>query len=334
MNAFVFRRSLLGFASLLLLASPALAQAPAGAASDKAEAAGPSAPPSEAAIAEAAEHYEQGLKLYTDAEYALAVIEFERAYSLVPNYRVLYNVGQVHIQLAHYARALKALEQYLKEGGEAIPAERRKGVQRDLEMLASRTARLKVETNVAQADVLVNDIVVGQSPLVDPLLLDAGELRVGVQKAGYQSRVMQLTLAGRDERGVRIDLQAQPQDKGQRIILQKDQSDRTAWLWASWSATGAFAIGAGVLGGLGIKAANDLSDLRGDPTATRGELDSASRRARTLLTVGDVLGGLAIATGGVALYLTLSGDDKPEKQTEKHVGMVLRPGFVGVSGRY
>src|SRR5688500_5007200 len=56
---------------------------------------------------EARQRYDRGIRLYAEGEFALAVIEFERAYTLVPDYRVLYNIGQVRIQLAQYARARK-----------------------------------------------------------------------------------------------------------------------------------------------------------------------------------------------------------------------------------
>lgn len=296
--------------------------------------------PDERTVKEAGERYNRGLQLYTEGDYALAVIEFERAYSLVPDYRVLYNIGLVRLQLANYAKARRALEQYLKEGGERVPEERRKAVGADLEMLAARTASVRIETNVAGADVIVDDVSVGTAPLAEPLLLDAGEHRIVVQLPGYQPRATQLTLAGLDDKSLRIDLEKVPEGKASQIIVQKGESNRSAWLWATWSATGAFAIGSGVLEGLGVKAANDLDELRSDKTATRGELDSASRRARTLLTVGDVLGGLAIATGGVAIYLTLSAPSSEapaeagKKAAKRDVKVVARSNFVGLSGRF
>jgi tetratricopeptide (TPR) repeat protein len=292
-------------------------------------------------VKEAGSRYDRGLQLYSDGDYALAVIEFERAYSLVSDYRVLYNIGQVRVQLGNYAKARLALEQYLKTGGEQVPKARQDSVHKDLEMLIARTAFLRVETNVPGADVAIDDVSVGTAPLSEPLLLEAGEHKVTVQRSGYQPRATRLTLAGRDEENVRLDLE-KVQGPAAPIIVETvkpQESDRSTWLWATWSATGAFALGAAATGGLGIKAANDLDQLRSDPTATRGELDSASRRARTLLTTADVLGGLAIATGGVAIYLTLSGPSaEPGKEKPKSgagsVSLMARPGWVGVNGRF
>src|SRR6188768_803127 len=83
---------------------------------------GAAAPPAEAAPAGAevlkgaGGRYTRGLALYGDGEFLLALVEFERAYQLSNNYKVLYNIGQVRIQLGRYAKAKEALEEYLKIG--------------------------------------------------------------------------------------------------------------------------------------------------------------------------------------------------------------------------
>src|SRR6188508_754890 len=77
-----------------------------------------SAPPSAEAQAEAARRFEAAVKLYGEAEYPLALAEFERVYELAPDYRVLYNIGQVNMQVGRYARALRTLQEYLKRGGD------------------------------------------------------------------------------------------------------------------------------------------------------------------------------------------------------------------------
>ena len=78
---------------------------------DAATAAGPSPE----VVTEAKSRFDRGLELYNEGEYPLALIEFTRAYELVPNYRVLYNIGQVGIQLGQYANARRALEEALQD---------------------------------------------------------------------------------------------------------------------------------------------------------------------------------------------------------------------------
>ena len=316
-------------------AQPSSASTPASSA--------PKEAPNDEAIQEAARRYDLGLKLYAEGEFRLAVIEFERTYQITTDYRVLYNIGQVRIQLGNYARAIGALKEYLSAGGTGISDDRRKAVETDLEMLASRTGTVRIIANVKGADILVDDLVVGQAPLVEPILLDAGEHKVTARAPGYDARTLPLTLAGRDSEIVKIDLVKIP-DRRDRIILKEvPKESNTTWMIASWSATGVLAVGAGVTYGLGIKAANDLEDMRGEEGATNDERDSASRRARTLLLAGDIMAGAAIVTGGVALYFTLSGPSGDAKEAPKtnpkpasavKTGLVLGPNRIALKGEF
>ena len=55
-----------------------------------------------------------------------------------PDYRVLYNIGQVHAERRDHAAATKALRQYLKEGGSELDSERRAAVEQSLAEMAKR----------------------------------------------------------------------------------------------------------------------------------------------------------------------------------------------------
>jgi hypothetical protein len=299
------------------------------------------AAPSEVDIAEAARRYDMGLKLYAEGEFRQAVIEFERSYKITSDYRVLYNIGQVRIQLANYARATVALRDYLKQGGDKISEDRRKAVEADLEMLASRTGHMRIVVNQPGADIFIDDVIVGQSPLAEPVMLDAGEHRVSARKRGYEGRPQQITLAGRDSMLVEVKLEKLPEG-GQKVVVIKQESDPT-WMIAAWTATGVLAVGAGVTGGLGIKAANDLEDMREEEGTTNDERESQADRAQTLLLAADIMGIAALATGGIALYLTLSAPDSDDKETPPkakpkavmpRTRLVLGPNRIGLRGEF
>src|SRR5262249_38985743 len=77
---------------------------------------------------EASQHFKSGVAFYKDKDFPAALVEFKRAYELLPNYSVLYNLGQTARELKDYAAALTAFERYLREGGAKIPPPRRKEV--------------------------------------------------------------------------------------------------------------------------------------------------------------------------------------------------------------
>jgi len=58
---------------------------------------------------EASTRFKRGLQLFDEGDYALALVEFERAYQLAPNYRALYNIGLVNVQLGRYAEATRTV---------------------------------------------------------------------------------------------------------------------------------------------------------------------------------------------------------------------------------
>jgi len=301
-----------------------------------APAASPSAPASAEALKEAGERYARGLSLYGDGEFLLALVEFERAYQLSNNFKVLYNIGQVRIQLGRYAKAKEALEEYLKTGGASLSAERVQAVNKDLATLAERTASLNVVTSEVGADISLDGKVIGTSPLTAPLIVDAGEHNLVLHKAGFYDASQSVTLAGHDQLDLTLELkpipvatQNTPVDTRPTQVASKPS--HTA-MWATWGATGALAATAGVVGYFGISKANELESMRTDYGVTRGELDKAQSQARTLLAISDVAAGLAIATGGVALYLTLSRPS--EKPAPSGVALGIAPDGVRLRGSF
>ena len=109
---------------------------------------------------------------------------------------------------------------------------------------------------------LVNEDVVGTSPLAQPLLLNAGEHRLSVRKGGYRQRNVRQALAGRDDVTVTIDLEALPEEPRVVVVGAPRESSRTTWRWVTWSATGVLSAGAAITFGLGAQAASDLNTLR------------------------------------------------------------------------
>jgi hypothetical protein len=337
----VARWSFIAAFGFSLVPRQAWAQAPESsptpADSTKKDAAADPAAPNDEAIAEAARRYDMGLKLYAEGEFRQAVIEFERSYQITKDYRVLYNIGQVRIQLGNYARATGALKDYLSQGGDKIAEDRRKAVEADLDMLASRTGHLRIVANQTGADILVDDIIVGQSPLPEAVLLDAGEHKITAKKTGFDARTQQITLAGKDSMLIEIKLEKLPEG-GQKVVVIKEESDPT-WMIAAWTATGVLAVGAGITGTLGYMAKNELEAMREEEGSTNDERESQAERAQTLFLATDIMGGAALVTGGIALYLTLSRSDSKDAPPKAKAAMpttrlVLGPNRIGLRGEF
>jgi hypothetical protein len=266
------------------------------------------------------------------------VIEFERTYELVPDYRVLYNIGQVRIQLGDYARARTALEQYLQEGAAQIPAARGEAVKNDLEMLEGRTATLMIQTNPPGAEVLLDGEVLGVTPLDKPTLMNAGDHSVEVRKAGFRTRLLRRTLAGKDAGELMVELDEIP-----ATVVTPEVSPKQAPpapprsmtpIWIGWTTTGVLAAGAAVTGILGMKAADDLDDMK-ERLVEPSELDSQAKKAKTFTITADALTAAAVIAGGVSLYLTLRSPPKADPQGDSvSLGLNISPSRLTLVGRY
>jgi hypothetical protein len=321
------------FLGLCLLPGMAWAQAPGPAAASSAEGEAEvsleeRAAQEQAAREEAAQRFQRGLGFYGDGDYALALIEFDRAYLLVPDYRVLYNIGQVSIQLARFARARLALEQYLAEGGTTIPEERKVEVDRDLRMLADRTAHLELTSTTSGAEVLIDDRSYGETPLAAALLLDAGEHQIVLKKKGFQTTTRRIVLAGAERLPLTVELL--PLEQEPVVVVQKPETVAPPSVESTerrgpdpavftWIATGVLAAAATTTGILGLDAKGRHDAINGQPNPDEAALAAAKSEAESFFLACDILMvGTAVAFG-TSLYLTLH---KPKGATTSAAGSI------------
>ena len=260
----------------------------------------------------ARQHHRRGLELYDEGDFRLALVEFERAYSVGRNFKILFNIGQVHFQLNNYAKARLALEQYLQEGGAAIPEPRRASVEKDLATLRARTATLTVRVNVGDADVMINQSLAGKAPL-EKLLVDAGTLRLQITRNGYAPRIREITLAGGDQQVVVIDLSETQRD----VMVTQVSTVLPGAAIAAWIITGALAAGA-IGTGIAATSAKSTYDTKrttpipGSVEEGRADLERQRNLVSALALTTDILAVAALAAGGVSLYLTLRDKPKPD----------------------
>lgn len=293
---------------------------------------------SASAQAEAASRFKKGLELFKDGDYQAALIELRRANELAPNYNVLYNIGQVYFQLQDYPNAMHSLERYLQDGGKGVDAKRRAEVEKDIEKLKARVANIEVTVNVPDAEVTIDDVSAGKTPLPKAVLVSAGRHRITITKPGFTAVNKVVEIASAELQKVAVDLVeigsaaapaapvvVEPGKTPPPAVVppvtppasppdQPPPSARSVPV-AGWVVTGGLAAGAVVTGILALGASSDLKSQRTSGTATREDLDSAKSKTQTFALVTDILTGCAVVAGGITLYFTVAGgsssDAKP-----------------------
>jgi tetratricopeptide (TPR) repeat protein len=269
--------------------------------------------------------FQQGVQLYHEGSFEAAVAEFQKAYKLSPSYRVLYNITQAYYELHDYVSASRTLKQYLADGGNDISAARRSQAEELGQKLEARIANLEIRTNVDGADIRVDEIPVGTSPLPFPIAVNAGPRRISAVKAGYTGAARNLTVAGGERTKVVLDL-AEPlrpapataqSSVGRNVFPAKKfpaavGGERTA-LWISLAVTGGLAVATGAFAWLAIDAKKDFDRQLDTYPTTRGQIDSARSRMSTWAAITDGLGAATVVAAGVSSYLAITSRGKSEK---------------------
>lgn len=290
MNSLV--RILIAFAiTLCAVTAPSLARAQA------APAPGATAP---AVKEEAQDRFKRGIELYEEENFAAALVEFRRAYELVPAYQVLYNVARTCYQVRDYVCALRTFGRYLSEGGSGIDAKRKDEVEREIVSMRRRVATVNL-TATRGANISVDGVSIGDAPLAAPLQVNEGRRLIRASMAGRESAERSLEVVGGSTVAVDLTL---PETAPSSVATTSKPSTAHYWLWG---ATGVLAIGAGVTGTLALAASSDASDIR-DNGGTVSDYESAESRMRSMTVVTDVLALAAIGVGVTALVLTLTSD--------------------------
>lgn len=237
----------------------------------------------------------------------MALVEFERAYQLAPNYRALYNIGLVNVQLGRYADATRTFEQYLHDGGDEIPAPRKLEVASSLSALKLRTATVDISASVPGAEVSLDGRLIDPSLFHGPTLIDAGEHTFRAAAMGFQPAVQTLMLAGGDVASVRLQLVAlstalpsEPPREGFRSLFVPGVI-----------ATGVLAAGAVGSGVIMLVARSKLNSLQSTAGSSESQRTSAANEVNSAAAVADACSGLAIVAGGVSLYMSLRVDHSP-----------------------
>jgi len=270
------------------------------------------------AAREAGQHFRRGVELYSEANYAGALVEFKRAYALASSSTALYDIGETQFQLQDYAGALQTFKKFLAEFG---PGENHHAeVEANVQVLATRVGHVRITTIPSGAEVAVDDETVGITPLAEPVLVSVGHRKVVASMSGREPVTRYVDVAAGDEASVIVPLS----ERAPAVVAPSRTEERPAVsvvrgppmhvsagvLAAGWVTTGVLAIAAGTFGILAIRESNELSQVRGQlqpagPDANAVPTHDANLTV-TFSAIADSLTAAAIVTGGVSLYLTLA----------------------------
>jgi hypothetical protein len=276
--------------------------------------------------------HRRALELFDRGQYAEALTEFQRAYSLAPSFRIQYNIGLCHAALGDAAQAVEAFTSYLREGAEHIPGPRRTQVESEVARLSKQLASLQLEVEEAGSDVTLDGAPLGAGPISRQLRLNQGKHTISVRSPDGTLKTQTVQLAGGQEQRLHFDAARTPPTPATppATAAATAPSESRPVPWLAWGITGALGAATTVTGILALSARSDERDAKARQGVTHDELvnerDKVSSRA---LATDVLLAGTAVAAG-VSLYLTLEPAGSREPGTALVVGprsLLLRGSF-------
>lgn len=159
---------------------------------------------------EVAKHFELGNQFYAEGRYDDALVEYDKAYTLSNNWKILYNRGQVLVMLRRDPEAIAAFEQYLTRGGSEVPDERRVAVEADLEKLRQRLANVTLKDAPPGVEVLVDGHHVATTPLSKAIVVGAGKHVLSLRGTNGIVFTKEFSVAAGDSKEVAVQLAPEP----------------------------------------------------------------------------------------------------------------------------
>jgi hypothetical protein len=300
-------------------------------------------------VEEARGRFRRGVKFYNDGDYRSALVEFQEAYRISPNFKVQYNIGQTFEELQDFAGAVSAFQAYLDAGAGELTKARREVVAAELKQLEGHVAHLEVESVESGADVVAEGerrVVLGTTPLSGAVLLNSGTWDVTARKEGFEPHTERIIVSGGDHKKLVLDLK-RPAPEAPLIVRTEPLSappppppapapaPRRSMtpVWIGIGATGALAVGATVTGVLALNAKSDYDSKLATFGVSSGDISQASSRAKTLALASDVFTGGAVAGAVVTTILLLTGGPA-KKPATSGIDLLVGPGEIGARGAF
>lgn len=302
---------------------------------------------------EARSHFSAGINYIDDPEgpkYEEAYREFKAAYAASPSWKILGNLGTCAFYLERDGEAIDAYEKYLAQGGDQIPADERKQIEKDLGTL--KTSLVQISLTIEPPNAAVEDErVPSQGGRIvnryqdlgarTTLGIHPGHHRITVSAPGHTPEVWEFDA----ESGAKLSksLQLEPADAatskpGEPLEAPMaeppppEERGTPALVYIGLATTGALVAGATVTGLLALNKHDKYDELINQRSFDEDEADDARSTGKTLNIVTDVLIGAAILAGGATAYFYF--DSKKAPAQDRGTASIKLSPSVGPSGAW
>lgn len=166
-------------------------------------------------VAKAKVHFDQGVVLFNDGNYAAAIAEFQASHKLNPLPFVFKNIGLAHQRLFQYTEALVSLQRYVDQMPDAADVAEVKQIIAEIRALLVEL-RLTI-TPVSGVTIKIDGRPAGTTPLAEPILIATGNHAIELAADGYVPHKRDLIVSSRAPLDLKVDLVLIPKSGKVRI---------------------------------------------------------------------------------------------------------------------
>ena len=261
-------------------------------------------------------HYERGTAAYSDGRYKDAIDAFLDAHREYPSPALSFNAARAYDKLGDVPGALRFYREYLRQS----PTVRDRGaVERRIQQLEQKLSTRGVQqvtilSNVEGATVIIDGRPVGVTPWTGEIAPGQHDLRL--QREGFRDAKTTFALSDTRSRDVEVAMAAvelseerpapAPPPAAMPTVVEEEQGlERVGTpTWVTFGVGAAALIGAGTFE---VLRAGREEAVRTAPTQLeRQEAFEQGENYQTTARVLAIVGGAAVAAGGVLLYFDLS----------------------------
>jgi hypothetical protein len=191
-------------------------------------------------------------------------------------------------------------------------------VTRDLSSLLTKVGRIAVSSSPEGAEVSVDDLVLGATPLAEDWAVDPGAHKLDLRLAGYVPASESVEVIAGERNSVRVNLvptattaspivtplQSSQSPKANPAMVAVRESSQATVPWGWWIAAGATAgLGAG-FSFLALGNGASLRDAKASLDPATQDLERYAGRTKAFALTADVLWTSALVLAGVGVYFT------------------------------
>lgn len=298
--------------------------------------------------------FERGVELYDSGDVRAAYIEFKRAYALVPNYQLLFNIAQAQAELKDYVGAEESLSQYIEQAKDEISPERKEEVLSEMKRLRTYIAYVKINISVEGATVRVDGVVVDAQGSSSRIPVSAGRRKIEIVRKGYERWERSIDVAGEDVLTLDAMLVREPSAQSKQLVSPSSAKPRQLreskpaitqgppskkvgpLFWTGVVATSAFGVTSAILGGVALRARSEHQRTLGTAPTPLEKLQESGHSVKRLALATDI--GLILTASSaaftVAAYFWEGKKSKKYRYEPKRLGASVAPGGLVLHGRF